>query len=168
MLSRIDTLLTAMMEHEKPDALRIQNFVKVHAYAGLIGRMEHLPDPLQETLEAAAIVHDIGIHPAEQKYGSSAGNLQELEGPPLARALLQSLGWDPAQVERIAWLVGHHHTYTAIDGLDYQILVEADFLVNLQENHTGPEEQASVYRKIFRTEGGKQLFRTMFASELPA
>ncbi len=166
MLSRIDTLLTAMMEHEKPDALRIQHFVKVHAYAGLIGRMEHLPDPLQETLEAAAIVHDIGIHPAEQKYGSSAGNLQELEGPPLARALLQSLGWDPAQVERIAWLVGHHHTYTAIDGLDYQILVEADFLVNLQENHTGPEEQASVYRKIFRTEGGKQLFRTMFVSEL--
>ncbi len=165
-MTRMDQLLAAMMEHEKPDALRIQHFVKVHAYAGLIGRMEHLPDALQETLEAAAIVHDIGIHPAEAKYGSSSGNLQELEGPPLVRELLQSLDWDPAQTERIAYLVGHHHTYTAIDGLDYQILVEADFLVNLQENHTGPEEQASVYHKIFRTESGKQLFRTMFVSEL--
>lgn len=32
------------------------------------------------------------------------------------------------------YLVGHHHTYKDIDGLDYQILVEADFLVNYFED----------------------------------
>ena len=34
--------------------------------------------------------------------------------------------------ERVAYLIGHHHTYDKIEGMDYQILVEADFLVNIQ------------------------------------
>ena len=34
-------------------------------------------------------------------------------------------------IRRVEYLVGHHHTYKDIDGLDYQILVEADFLVNI-------------------------------------
>mgnify|MGYP000340972515 FL=1 len=33
--------------------------------------------------------------------------------------------------ERVAYLIGHHHTYDKIEGMDYQILVEADFLVNI-------------------------------------
>ena len=32
----------------------------------------------------------------------------------------------PPDVERICFIIGHHHTYKAIDGLDFQILVEAD------------------------------------------
>ena len=68
-------------------------------------------------------------------------------------------------IERVAWLVGHHHTYTDIDGADYQILVEADFLVNLFESNHPAETQREVYRRIFKTEGGKQLFRAMFAWE---
>ena len=37
-------------------------------------------------------------------------------------------------VERITWLVTHHHTYTNVEGMDYQILLEADFLVNAGES----------------------------------
>lgn len=37
-------------------------------------------------------------------------------------------------MDRVCWLVGHHHTYTDIRDLDYQILVEADCLVNLYED----------------------------------
>ena len=158
----IDTLLIAMMEHEDRDANGIQHFVKVHDFARLIGQMEKLPAGVQETLEAAAVVHDIGIHPAEKKYGSSDGHYQELEGPPLARALLERLGWEESVIRRVEYLVGHHHTYTDIDGIDYQILVEADFLVNLFENGTSAGARQEVYRKIFRTEGGRRLFRAMF------
>ena len=165
MLNRIDQLLVAMMEHEEKDADRIQHFLKVHEFARLIGQMEGLPADVQETLEAAAVVHDIGIHPAERKYGDSAGAHQELEGPPLARELLTRLGWEENVIERVAWLVGHHHTYTDIDGVDYQILVEADFLVNLFEHGDSAETQAEIYRRIFRTESGKKLFQTMFTWE---
>ena len=165
MSDRMDTLLIAMMEHEAPDAEGIQHLLKVHEFARLIGRMEGLPAGLQETLEAAAVVHDIGIHPARQKYGRSDGPLQEKEGPAPARALLSRLGWDPAVIERVAYLVGRHHTYTDIDGVDYQILVEADFLVNLFENDEPPQARQAVYRRVFRTESGKRLFRAMFAPE---
>ena len=107
--------------------------------------MEGLPANVQETLEAAIVVHNIGIHPAERKYGHCDGPLQEQEGPPLARELLARLGWEENVIERMAWLVGHHHAYTDIDGADYQILVEADFLVNLFERDHPDETQREVY-----------------------
>ena len=165
MPNRIDQLLIAMMEHEEKDVKRIQHFLKVHEFARLIGQMEGLSADVQETLEAAAVVHDIGIHPAERKYGNDDGPNQEREGPPLARELLVRLGWEESVIERVAWLVGHHHTYTGIDGADYQILVEADFLVNLYESRHPTDVQREVYRRIFKTEGGKKLFRTMFIWE---
>ena len=73
-------------------------------------------------------------------------------------------GYTDQQIERVKYLVGHHHTYTNIDGLDYQILVEADFLVNLHES-------ADRYRailaeeRIFRTESGKRLLHALFGIE---
>lgn len=82
-------------------------------------------------LEAAAYVHDIGIKVAEEKYGRCTGKLQEQEGPAVAREMLEKLGFEEKVPERVCYLVGHHHTYTDMDEMDYQILVEADFLVNL-------------------------------------
>lgn len=161
-MNKMDQLLIAMMEYDKPDAKRIQHFVKVYEFARLIGLMEGLDEKTQEILEAAAIVHDIGIHKAEEKYGRNTGKYQEMEGPGEARTLLSSLGWPEDVTERVSYLVGHHHTYTSIDGLDYQILVEADFLVNLFEGDAALEEKQSVYERMFQTEGGKKLFKTMF------
>lgn len=46
------------------------------------------------------------------------------------------LCFSPKVAERVSYLVGHHHTYDHIDGMDYQILVEVDFLVNFNENGT--------------------------------
>ena len=85
-------------------------------------------------LESAAVVHDIGIKVCEEKYGSCEGKLQEKEGPGIAGALLSELGYEKQVIERVCYLVGHHHTYTEIVGLDYQIPVETDFLVNLFED----------------------------------
>ena len=66
-------------------------------------------------------------------------------------------------VDRVCYLVGHHHTYLDMDGMDYQILVEADFLVNLFENASTRKVIRSVDTKIFRTAAGRRILHAMFA-----
>ena len=158
----MERLLTAMIEYDRGDAPRIQHFIKVYEFARIIGKMEKLDEHTQLILESAAIVHDIGIHMAERKYGSSNGKYQEIEGPAEAEKLLKVLGWPSDVTERVSYLVGNHHTYRNMDGLDYQILVEADFLVNLYEDDISPAGQKHAYEKIFKTESGKLLCRTLY------
>ncbi len=117
---------------------------------------------MQQTLELAAILHDIGIHAAEEKYGSSSGKYQEIEGPAPARAILEELGADEKLIDRVCFLIAHHHTYDGIDGLDYQILLEADFLVNAYEDQLKPEAIATFRDKVFRTPSGLQLLKDTY------
>ena len=139
MEEKLRKLMLAMIAYNNGDAKRIQHFIKVHALAKLIGEEEKLDAKTLYILEAAALTHDIGIKNSEKKYGTCSGKQQELEGPPEAEKLLQSLGFDAAVTERVCWLIAHHHTYNNIDSADYQILVEADFLVNLYEDGVSPE-----------------------------
>jgi HD superfamily phosphodiesterase len=162
MNEQLNALALAMIGYEDSIA-RIQHFTKVHAYSRLIGQLEGLNQELLFTLETAAYVHDIGIKPAWVKYGSSAGPYQEELGPEIAEKLLTELNFDPKVIDRVAYLVGHHHTYDKIDGLDYQILVEADFLVNLFEDNLSKEAAQHAYDSIFKTESGKRICREMFA-----
>ncbi len=156
-------LLMRMTKFFSGDVARIQHFMKVYGYAKMMGEMEGLADEEQKILETASIVHDIGIRISEEKYGDSAGKHQEEEGPEAARKMLDELGYDEGLIRRVCYLVGHHHTYTDIDGEDYQILVEADFLVNLYENGESTETVRTTYERIFRTKSGKALCRAMFA-----
>lgn len=158
--------MTAMMDYDKGDPKRIHHFMKVYEFSRTIGKMEGLDENTQFILESAAIVHDIGIHISEQKYGSSSGKYQELEGPSEAERLLRGLDWPEDVIYRVAYLVGHHHTYHGIDGVDYQILVEADFLVNLYEDEVSESGQKSAYEKIFRTDSGKKLCRMLYPAVL--
>lgn len=159
---RHERLFMAMTEYDAGDPHRIQHFAKVYAFARQIALAEGLGGTARDGLEAAAIVHDIGIKAALEKHGASDGKLQELEGPPLARSMLEGLGYPPELTERVCYLVGRHHTYRDIDGLDYRILLEADFLVNLHESGATEDAVRSALRKIFRTETGARLCRAMF------
>ncbi len=156
-------LITEMMKYYTGDPKRIQHFIKVHQFAKMIGEMEGLPEELQHILETAAIVHDIGIKPAEEKYGSCGGKLQEQEGPDVAEKMLHRLGYEPEVIDRVCYLVGHHHTYDQINGSDYRILVEADFLVNLYEDGVSKDAVKNAYDKIFRTETGRRMCSLMFS-----
>ena len=153
-MTKLDDLALHMITYYAADPARIQHFIKVHSFAALIAR--------QERMDAAAYVHDIGIKPAEQTYGSSAGKYQEELGPAPARAMMLECGFTPAQADRVAYLVGHHHTYTNIDGMDYQILVEADFLVNLYEDSVPKAAAQNALDKIFKTQTGKTICKEMF------
>lgn len=158
----ISSLINEMIAYDKGDPRRIQHFMKVHDFARTIGQLEGLDEQTLYILESAAVVHDIGIHVCEEKYGSCEGKLQEKEGPALAKEMLERLGYEQKVINRICYLVGHHHTYTNITGIDYQILVEADFLVNLYEDGVSPDAVHKAYQNIFQTENGRKICRNMF------
>ena len=155
-------LLQKMIEYYSGDPKRIQHFIKVHSFAKMIGELEELDSNTQNILEIAAIVHDIGIKTSEEKYGNCNGKLQEQEGPAIAEPMLVTLNIDAKIIERVCYLIGHHHTYNNIDGLDYQILVEADFLVNMYEDGMNKEAIESACNKVFRTKSGIQLCNIIF------
>ena len=158
----INKLHLAMMNLYHGDPKRIQHFCKVHSYAKLIAEMEKVDHDTLFILETAALTHDIGIHLCEEKYGNCNGKLQEKEGPDIAKKMLSDLGIDDVISDRVQYLIAHHHTYTNIDGIDYQILVEADFLVNMYEDSLTMDAIGTVYNKIFRTESGKKICKEMF------
>lgn len=159
----INDLYLAMIELYSGDAKRIQHFTKVHSYAKLIGETERLDSKSLIILEVAALTHDIGIHTCEEKYGDCNGKLQEKEGPEIAEKLLRKLGFENDIVERVLYLIAHHHTYNDICGIDYQILVEADFIVNIMEEQLNKTSALSVYNNIFKTDTGKLICKNMFS-----
>lgn len=161
-MNTINSVIAKMMDYYKGDPKRIQHFIKVYQFGKLIGEEEGLDAKNQRILETACVVHDIGIKVSEEKYNSSAGNYQEIEGPPIARSLLMSFDYTQEEIDRICWLVGHHHTYRNIEGVDYQILVEADFLVNAWEDGLSREAALNVKKNIFTTAAGTRMFETMY------
>ena len=158
----IQEIARRMVAYNAGDARRIHHFIKVYGFAKMIGETEGLDADTQEILEIAALTHDIGIRNSERKYGNCSGAHQQEEGPPEARVLLESLGAETGVVERVCWLIAHHHTYTDIQGLDYQILVEADFLVNAYEDEMDEDAVHTVRNKLFRTQTGIELLDLLY------
>lgn len=159
-------LMAAMVEYDRGDPLRIQHLVKVYTFCTLIGLQEGLAPQTLNTLQTAAIVHDIGIHLSEKKYGRNTGKYQEIEGPAEAEKLLRHMGgYTEEEIARVCFLVAHHHTFNAVDGIDYQILLEADFLVNAFEKSMPRESVETFEHRVFKTETGKKLLEQTFLSE---
>ncbi len=161
----VSAVLTAMMEYFGNDVARINHAMKVHTFARTIGGMEGLDPEQIQVLEAAAVLHDIGIKISEEKYNSSAGHYQELEGPAIAKELLLPMNPDPGVLERVCFLIGHHHTYSAIDDIVFRILVEADFLVNAYEDGMKPDAIESLGTKIFKTRTGSRLLSLLYKAQ---
>lgn len=61
---------------------------------------------------------------------------------------MTSLGFSKDDIERVCYLVAHHHTYTDDMSPDYRILIEADFIVNAFEDSLD-KKAVSAARKIF-------------------
>lgn len=96
-----------------------------------------------------------------EKYGDTNGRHQELESAPLVAAFFAGEDCD-ADVERISWLVSHHHTYTNVNGMDYQILLEADFIVNAGESGYSKSAIESAKKQFFRTSAGLRLLNSIY------
>ena len=140
----------------------IDHFIRVWTYAKTIGELEKLDQELQFILEIAAITHDIACPLCREKYGNTNGKYQEAEGAGLVRDFLSTTGMTEEQIDRVAYLVGHHHTFSNIDRIDYQILVEADYIANATESGYSEQNVENFMQKIMKTESGKRILKSIF------
>jgi len=158
----IAEILNRMVAFSNGHLHDIAHFMKVWGFARSIGVLEKLSGEEQLILEVAAITHDIACPLCREKYGNTNGDLQEKEGALLVLDFLRDSGLSPAQIERVSFLVGHHHTLTDIDGRDYRILVEADYIVNAEEYSFSAENIRNACAQFFRTTAGTNLLKSMF------
>ena len=54
----IDQLTWKIIDFDKGDPKRIQHLLKVHRFAQLIARAEHVDEHTRQVLECAAVLHD--------------------------------------------------------------------------------------------------------------
>ena len=158
-------VISEMIRYNAGEPGLIHHALKVYAFAKAIGEEEGLPAEQQEILETAAVLHDIGIRESMRKYGNSDGVNQQLEGPPVAKEILDGLGVGTDLTERICFLIAHHHVYTGVEGLDYRILIEADFLVNVYETPSMQKSAEEILAKNFETSAGSRYFKELFLTD---
>jgi len=155
-------LIKKMIEYFQTDVRRINHALKVFDFASIIADEQSIDKKTKEIIIYTAILHDIGIKNAEKKYNSSIGKYQEIEGPPIASKILSDLNISEEIIDRTCYIIGNHHFYTKIDGMDFQIIVEADMLVNIFEDDMSKNATEKSYENIFKTEAGKKLISTMY------
>ncbi|MDR1147453.1 MAG: HD domain-containing protein [Spirochaetaceae bacterium] len=157
-----NTILNLMIDYNGGDVKRINHALKVFAFAQTIGRDENCGDRTQAIIEYASILHDIGLRRAEEVYKSDILKYHEELAPKIAEKLIGDLEIESDIKERVYFLIGNHHSYKKIDDIDFQILVEADLIVNMYEDDYSFETIASVKQKIFKTKTGKTLLDSMY------
>lgn len=161
----ISDILVKMIEFSNGNRHDINHLMKVYAYAKTIAEQENISDGERTTAEIAAIVHDIACPLCRVKYGNTNGKYQETEGVILARDFFKNIDISNEIMERVVYLVGHHHTYENVDGMDYQILLEADYLVNADESKYSEENIRNTLSSLFKTSTGILLLKSVYSIE---
>jgi len=162
--SMVDRLIADMKNVFGKDEKRIEHTLHVLDNArDLLRYIKAGP----KVVMAAAILHDIGIKEAERKHGSAAGVYQEQEGPPLAEKIMKEAGLDNDTIEHVSKIVANHHSAKDIDTPEFRIVWDADWLVNLPEEHPdlNGEEMEKKIEKIMKTEAGKERARQLFLGD---
>jgi HD superfamily phosphohydrolase YqeK len=154
-------LIRAMEEYFGKDTKRINHAKSVLNYAEGLLITEKADKGVVIT---AALFHDIGIRLAEKKYGSSAGHYQEIEGPPIARRILKKLGLKEKIIEEVCNIIASHHSPGEIDTLNFKVLYDADWLVNLKDEADTKEKTklSKLIEKVFLTATGKALAKKIY------
>lgn len=161
----LEKITKEMIEYYNKDVRRINHALKVYSFCRTICNLEQMSEKEQQVVNLSGILHDIGIKEAERKYKSSAGPYQEKEGPAIAKQIMEKFPIDIEIIERVCYIVGHHHSYNKIDGKDFQILVEADFLVNIYEDEMDKTSVSSIRSKYFKTRAGIEILEHMYQLE---
>ena len=158
---KVSQIMEKMIAFSEGNIHDIDHFIRVWSYAKTIAELEGLDANTRFILEVAAITHDIACPLCRKKYGNTNGKHQEREGVPMVKAFLADAGLSAAKIDRIAWLVDHHHTLSDIDGLDHQILVEADYIANASENGYSDENVRNFMSKVMKTNSGRRLLTSV-------
>ncbi len=162
MTLRLARLTKLMVEYYRGDCGRIKHFLNVHQLAATIGRLENIEEFSMDVLEAAAIVHEAGISLCREESGSSDSRLTVRKGSAEARMLLKRTGgFTDEETDRITHLVEVHRSFTAVEGIDHQILTEAIILDEIDKGLYPGIGIAELSRLYFRTKTGRELLDAM-------
>ena len=154
-----DKLIDEMKQVFGDDTKRIEHALAVLDYAEQLQQAEG-GEPL--VVKAAAILHDIGILAAECKHESAAGKFQEIEGPPIAERILKEYDVPADAIEHVCKIIANHHSAKDIDTLEFRIIWDADWLVNLPQEHADSEKLRGFIERIFKTKKGQQIATKLF------
>ena len=150
-----------MKKYFGKDLKRVNHSLKVARHAEQIMKREG-GNPM--VVLGSAFLHDIGIHEAEARYQSTSGEYQEKEGPGIAREILERLNVPKEIVDEVCDIIGHHHHPREKETLNFQILYEADWLVNIEEEGLSGDRAKveSILERRFRTAAGLELGERLF------
>lgn len=159
-------LAGAMEAYFNGDTKRINHAHRVTEYAEELLQREEGDYPI---VIGASLLHDIGIHQAQKKYGSTTGKFQEKEGPPIARRILTRLGFEQNQIEEICEIIAHHHSPGKINTQNFKVLYDADWLVNLRDEYDIQDRNklGNIIDRVFLTPRGKALAAGIYLAEGP-
>ncbi len=160
-ISLADRLIEEVKREFSGDQKRITHALSVFEFARDILKIEG-GDP--KVVTAAALLHDIGIREAEKKYSSSSPKYQEIEGPPVARRIMEGMGITEETIEHVCDIVGNHHSVGDIDTPEFRIIWDADWLVNIpDEVNTSDEGKLKGFiEKIFKTNTGREIAKGLY------
>jgi HD superfamily phosphohydrolase YqeK len=152
-----DRVAIEMKRYFKNDFKRIGHATRVARYAEKIGKSE---GGNMAVILCAAYLHDIGIVSAEKKYGSTAAEYQQKEGPPIAESILIKLGAKEDLIAEVCDIIAHHHQPRSDDSLNFKVVYDADLLENSDERQkkkpVDPVKLAERIERFFLTESGRE------------
>jgi HD superfamily phosphodiesterase len=153
-----DRVAIEMKRYFKQDFKRIGHASHVARYAEHLWKEEGGD---MAVILSAAYLHDIGIKEAERKYNSSAAEYQEMEGPPVAREILERLTSKKEMIEEVCDIIGHHHHPRSRETTNFKVLYDADMITNMEENQKehplGADKLKDLINKSYLTKAGQEL-----------
>ncbi len=151
-----DRISVAMRKYFGNDKRRIQHALDVAEHAEKIAKAQDDGDMM--IIMACGYLHDIGIKNAEMKYNSSSAKYQHIEGPPVARQILNELKAPPELIDEVCDIIGHHHSPREEETINFKVLYDADLIVNMAELYRDKPHSKEHLQKIlassFMTEEG--------------
>ncbi len=153
-----DRVAVEMKRYFGTDFKRMGHAARVANFAEKIGRGEKAN---LAVVMCTAYLHDIGIKNAEEKYNSSAARYQELEGPPVARGILEKLGAKEELIKEVCDIIDHHHHPGEDESLNFKCLYDADMITNMLEcdgkKALDNKEFGKKLDRILMTDSGRKL-----------
>ena len=154
-------IIRKMMEVFDYDNIHINHTYRVLDYAQEIADAEHAD---LNIVVPSAILHDIGIPACKNKYNSIEGQLQEIEGPPITKNILENLQLDKELIQEVCGIVGCHHSPGEIETVNFKVMWDADWLVNLPDVYDVKDKKklAEIINKTFMTQTGLKKAKELF------
>ena len=149
-----------MKKYYGTDFRPMSHALKVARYAEQILKMEG-GNPL--IVLGASYLHGMAVHKRGKRSEGTPVHVQDGEGLAAAKAILEKLSVEKEIADEICDILGHLDRPREQDGLNFQIVYEAEWLATAEEKgiSTDREKDAEFIDRVFRTVTGKQMARNL-------